>query len=82
MIERKLRWNILFDFVNYTFKAKRDDNGKIVISPRNVQTTCVKSGKGKSSYFSTPNYITIGEIYLNDWFFFISKGNPYVDPDR
>ncbi|EGR33803.1 hypothetical protein IMG5_037140 [Ichthyophthirius multifiliis] len=46
-------------------KFKKNENGKIETQPRNIQVSCPKKGKIKSSYFSLLGFTTIGDKYID-----------------
>lgn len=44
--------------------GKRDDNGKVIIEPKNMSIKAPLEGKSKSSYFSMMGFATIGDPYI------------------
>lgn len=46
-----------------TKTANKDEDGKVIIGPRNFYTTKMKRGKDDSVFFSRPSYVCTGDLY-------------------
>ena len=49
----------------------KDENGRVIIAPRNFLTGGKRTGKTKNSYFKELGYVTIGKHYIYYIYLFI-----------
>jgi len=60
------RCKLLLETVSYTILARKDEDGKVIVGPRNFTTKPIKKGHfGKGVYFDQdPQYVSIGKLLL------------------
>ena len=46
---------------------RRDTDGKVKTSPRNIAASPTKTGKGPDAYFSIPGFLSVGDKYQDPW---------------
>ena len=61
------RCKVFLIIVSYTVLARKDEDGKVIVGPRNFTTKPIKKGHfGKGVYFDQdPQYVSIGKLFLS-----------------
>ena len=61
------RCKVFLKTASYTVLARKDEDGKVIVGPRNFTTKPIKKGHfGKGVYFDQdPQYVSIGKLFLS-----------------
>lgn len=61
------RCKVFLETASYTVLARKDEDGKVIVGPRNFTTKPIKKGHfGKGVYFDQdPQYVSIGKLFLS-----------------